>query len=373
MKTRLSAVATLSALVLAACGGAASTTSAPTGTDGAAAPASTPTTSVTGPPIEAALLTYAYADFEAVEYAVSVDQTVVMHADGDATAFDGAGDLPLDAEIHASVDNTIRYETTPEPEPDTTRIRIVADLSSATVDGTINGEPVDETATTELGVGEIPPVDVTVVVDEHGRVVEVTGDPLGGVDGLLGGGVGNLEGLGAEQLGRPVGPAFPDRPVGVGDSWTDIQESEGPSGPIVTTSTHTVVGTDVVAGHEVLVVDSVYETEGFEIDFTDFLRGLFEGLAGLGGDEGSDTSVPPEMKDMLDQLEFVMSMKPSTTTVTSWFDPDEGLVVAAEAQVASALSMRFRGPDESTGEIQSFQADIDLDQSVSYELIEPGA
>ncbi len=370
---RLSILTAVAALVTAACGGGstAPSTDAPPATS-AAAPSSS--TTAAGPAIDASLLTYAYAEMDAVEYAITVDQTMIMHADGDASAFDTAGELPLDAEIHATVDNTVRYETSPGTDPGTTRIHIAADLSSATVEGTINGEPVDETATDELGVGEIPPVDVTVVVDERGNVVDVAGAGLGDVSGLLGGGLGDVESLGTEQLARPVGPAFPDHPVGVGDSWTETTEQEGPDGPIVTTATHTVVGTDTVAGHDVLVIESVYETEGFDIDFTEFLRGLFEGFAGMGDDgDGSAATLPPETQEMLDQLEFVMSMDPSTSTVTSWFDPDEGLVVAADAQVASALSMRFRGPDESTGELVSFQADIELDQAVSYELVQPGA
>ena len=375
MKTRLLIFAATVALVATACGTDTGTTTVAPATTRPGANSSAVSVSPTGPMIDAGVLTYAYADVDTVEYAVSIEQTVVMHADGDATTFAGSTDLPLDAELHTTVDSTLRYETSPGPEPGTTTIHLVADTSTPTIEGTINGEPADATAADQLGVGDIPPVDVTVTVDEHGKIVDASAEGTGDLAGALGGGFGNLEGLGADQLRRPIGPAFPDEPIGVGDSWTDTQEVEGPDGPISTKATHTVVGTDTVAGHDVFVIKSVYETEGFQIDFTDFLRGFFEGFADLGGDATGDatTSLPPDVAEVLDELEFVIVVEPSTSDVTSYFDPEEQLIVAADAQAKGVVSMRFRGPDETTGDLVSFQADIDLDQLVSYELVGPAA
>ncbi len=362
VKIRLTALVAVLALVAAACGSDSQTaTTTPSPTSAVTAGTSS------GPVIEAALFGYGYDEVEVVEYVLTLDQALSMTADGDASGFGtGEYELPVDMQATLQAEMTLRYETSAGPDPGTTTLRITSEITDLAVQGTINGEPAGEADIAELGPGDIPPVDVTVVVDERGNVVDLQSN---GEDfGALFSGLGGLENLGTARLGRPVGPAFPEEPVGVGDTWSETTETEGPDGPIVTRATHTVVGTEMLAGREVLVVESVYETDGFSIDFTDFLRGFFEGLAETAGDEGS-----AEVGDMLDQLVFRIEVAPTTNTVTSRFDPDEGLVITAEGQDDTGLAMRFKGPNEETGEMESLDLDMTISQSLTYELVDPGA
>ncbi len=363
MKTRLRILAAVFALTAAACGGGT-----PAATDPAAPADDTASPPASGPQIAPASFQYDYDDV--VEYALTLDQTLTMRADGDASGFgDGRYKLPVEMEADVRADLTLRYETSPGPDPGTTTVRLTSEVTNLVVEGTINGEPAADTDMAQLGPTTLPPVDVTVIVDERGNVVEIesSGEDLG----ALFGGLGSLENLGTSRLGRPVGPAFPEEPVGVGDTWTETTETEGPEGPIVTRATHTVVGTDVVAGRDVLVVESVYETDGFSFDFTDFLRGFLEGFSDAAGEAGAPDE--GELQDMLEQLVFRIDVSPTTSTVTSWFDPERGLVVEADGNDDTGMAMQFQGPNEETGAMERLDVDMSITQSVSYRLLGPGA
>ena len=82
------------------------------------------------------------------------------------------------------------------------------------------------------------PIDVTVVVDQQGNVLEFSS---GALDELFGGQSFLPDtSLGSQELNRPFGPTFPDHPVDVGDTWTETSEQEGPAGmgTIVPTAEH---------------------------------------------------------------------------------------------------------------------------------------
>ncbi len=360
-RIRTAALFAAVALAAAACSTGPTLETAPT------TATETPATAATTATPEAMLLSYAYEDVDVVEYRLSIDQDLEMHVDGDVPPEEGQ-DLPIDAVIRSVIEGPVRYETSPGPDPGTTRIRIVSELTNVTVEGTVNGEPVD--GTEGLGdAGTIPPVDVTVIVDDRGAVLSVDGEALGDMTEFLGSssGFGNL---GNQQLGRPVGPAFPDEPVTVGDSWTEVTETDGPDGPIVTTATHTLVATETIGGTDVVVVESTYETEAIEIDLGELMTELFAGLAeGFEDSPGMTDEERAELEKAFDDIAFVVRIEPSTSTAVSRFSPDSGLVVSAEVDVAMTMSMFVRTPDQATGEVRSLTTDMTIRQTMAYELV----
>jgi hypothetical protein len=403
MKTRFRAAAVALALVATACtGGADSTdttiddasefaavespaTTAPSETTTTTQAPETTTTTVASagdaaeillpsgsvPPPEAKVLSYAYTPDSTLSYQVDLDQQITMFVDGDAEAMEGDEELPLDAQLGVTASSEITYEVYPGPEEGTYEVVITGDFADATVTGTVNGESIDELEEGSLtgDVASLEPISASVIVDEAGNIISALGDELD----LLGGGLGELGGLGGgatDQLGRPVGPAFPtDRELTVGDTWTETTSEEGPNGEVISaTVTHTVVDAQQIGDAVTLVIESVTETDAIEIDFTEFFRAFFEGFASLGGDESGE--LPPEMQEMLDQIEFRISVAPATANATTWFDPDSGLVRRVESQSTVAITMVFRGPDEATGEVVGFEMDMEMDQEATMALVE---
>lgn len=343
--------AALLALLLAACSG-----TAPTDTTGGAVDTSAP-----GGEVIQGSFAYNFQPGETLVYDLEVTQDITLHADGDTAAGMGTGELPLDADLQTQSVTTMTYDIAPGPDPDTYEITLDAVFDDTTITGTMNGEPLQDGDAESLAVGRLDPVSVTVVVDSQGNVISgESDDDL--IDEALGDTFGMLQGMGGSQLTRPLGPAFPEGELRVGQSWTDEQTTQGPSGPIVTTLTSTVVGTEILDGAEVVVIETVAETEAFEIDLSDFFRGVFEGFAQGGGESDADLSA------LVDQLRFVIAAEPSTATETSWFDQEAGVVKQAEQRAQVSLRMEFQAPDETTGELAGFFMDMDLDQTSRYTL-----
>ena len=335
-------------LLVSACASPAPTT------ETTAAPA--PATTAAAP--ETVALTYRYQPDSQLAYRVQVDQEISIHAEGDAGSV-GTGELPLDGDVQTAVETLMSYQVFPGPIDGTTELVVTALFEDVAVTGTMNGEAFSPSQD-DLGVSAMAPIDATFIVDETGKIVSSSLDGLGNV---FTGGFQALQGLGQENLSRPIGPRFPDRELSIGDSWTDEETVDGPSGPITTRSTHTVTGTEDVDGVETFVIESVADVEAFEIDFTEIFRAMFQGMLSFDNGEGTDA-----VAEVIDQLEFRIAVAPSRATATTWFDATAGLVRRAEMHSSTALNMTFRGPDETTGEIVGFALEMDLDQSARFDL-----
>ncbi len=397
MKTRTGAALAALALVAAACGGTTATTvddasefaavQAPATT----APSETPTTerapepttttaapagdaaeillpSGSVPPPEAKVLAYAYEPDSSLTYQVDLDQQITMFADGDAETMDSGEELPLDAQLGVVASSLMTYDVYPGPEEGTYEVVITADFSDADVTGTVNGESISDLEEGSLtgDLASLEPISSSVIIDEAGNIISDFGADLD----VFGGGLGELGGLATDELGRPVGPVFPtDEPLTVGDTWSETVTEEGPNGEQISASvTYTVIDAQTIGDATTLVIEGVSETDAIDIDFTEFFRAFFEGFASLGGEEGGE--LPPEMQEMLDQLEFRISIAPSSSVATTWFDPDSGLVRRVESESSVSMTMVFRGPDETTGEVVGFEMEMTLDQEATIALVE---
>lgn len=397
MKTRSRAALAALALVAAACGGTTATTvddasefaaveapattapSEPTTTTQAPTTSTTTVTPVDGasaallpsgsvPPPEAKVLAYAYEPDSSLTYQVDLDQQITMFADGDAEAMDSGEELPLDAQLGVVASSLMTYDVYPGPEEGTYEVVITADFSEADVNGTVNGESISDLEEGSLtgDLASLEPISSSVIIDEAGNIISESGADLD----VFGSGLGELGGLATDELGRPVGPVFPtDKPLTVGDTWSETVTEEGPNGEQISASvTYTVIDAQTIGDATTLVIEGVSETDAIDIDFTEFFRAFFEGFASLGGEEGGE--LPPEMEEMLDQLEFRISIAPSSSVATTWFDPDSGLVRRVESESSVSMTMVFRGPDETTGEVVGFEMEMTLDQEATIALVE---
>ncbi len=322
--------------------------------DTAGTPAITPAPTTTLP--ETVNLAYAYRPDTTLSYRVNIDQAISIHGEGNAGAI-GSGDLPTDGDLATTVETVMTYRAYPGPIDGTTELDVSARFEDVAVSGTMNGESISP-GSDDFGVGTIPPIDASFVVDKSGKVVSSS---LDGAANMLGGSLGSLQRLGQEFFTRPIGPRFPDRDLSVGDTWTDEDTVDGPGGPITTRSMHTVTGTEVVDGVKTVVIETESEADEFEIDLTQIFKTMFGGFT-------TDATNPEELDALLAQLEFRIAVAPTRATSTVWFDTAAGLVKKAEISADITVKMTYRGPDESTGEIAGFTMEMGLRQTARFDL-----
>ena len=346
------------ALVLAACarGDAADSTTTTVGA------------TTTQPVPEAMQLSYTLEPDTTFTYEVDLSQQIDMTTEGDAEA---AGDEQMPGAMSITLDGTTTFTHTVAegPEPGTFEVTIQGEFTDLTVEGTVDGEPADSREVPDLA--DIPPIDVTFVVDEQGNVISEetdSADPLGGLGGL--GGFGDLESLAqGTELGRLVGPPLPEEQVTVGDTWTDTTEI--PMGlsadvdPITTEMVSEVVGTESVAGVEHFVIETVTTTSMIEFDLAEFLIGFFGAFL---PDDASEED-QAELDALLEDLRFFFTIDEATGNMTTLFDADAGVSRRADVESLTHMVMDVNVPDETTGQMMGFVLDMTIDQSVQYRLV----
>lgn len=345
-------------------------------TDGDAAQTTTTqvpeaTTTSMEPAPEAMLLTYSLEPGSSIFYEVDLEQHIDLTSEGDASAA-GDEELPATMSIDLNGTTTFTHTVAEGPEPGTYEVTIQGEFTDLDVEGTIDGEPVQPGDVPD--VAEMEPIDLTVIVDEQGNPIsqpDEAGDLFGGDLGGLGG-LGGLENLapGAE-LGRFVGPPLPDEPVTVGDSWSEIVEIPMPMGlegnPVTTEINSEVTQTGTVEGEEVLVIETEMITSMIEFDLAEFLIGFFSAFL---PDDASEED-RAELDALIEDLRFLFIIDESVANMTTWFDADAGLARQAELDSATHMIMDLNMPDEATGEMMGFVLDMDINQTVTYQLVDP--
>lgn len=337
-----------------------STTSPPTTTSTTAAPATT--TAAPAPELAPAVFSYMYPSTGEIQYEMSIEQQAEVTIEGGAPEEMPPGAIGM----ITTLDGTITYQISPGPEEDTTTIRILSDLRMVENEMRMGGVTMPAPPDAEAPGFETP-IDITVVVDQQGNVLEVSSEML---DDLLGGqGFLPSTSIGSSELNRPFGPVFPDHPVDIGDTWTERSEQEGPAGmgTIVTTAEHRLVGVDEVGDRSVLVIESEYRTEAFEWDMSEFLQGMFGAFSDEPGEDEA-----PEGEDGTPEFGLLVSAGPGTVTAVTSFDPQEGLVLQGEYQAQGEVTSTMTLPDE-TGEPTSLISSVVYDQTVTFTLVSPAA
>lgn len=355
MKRQLSILSAL-ALALAAC---AQTS------DGSTTTAPEDTTTTTTPQVEAILLSYSLSAGDEYQYEVAIDQHIDLNASGDPSLM-GDEEVPGEASIDLAGSATFTHVVSDGPEPGTYEVHITGDFGDVRVSGTVDGEPFESEEAPDFA--SLDPIDVTVVVDEQGNLVQedLSGaeDPLAGMFGDLGplGGGAPAPGL---DPGQFIGPPFSDEEVAVGDTWTDEVETPWLGDPIVTDISSTVTGIEDLDGTEVYVIASNSTTSPIEFDLAEFFAGMFGALA----PEGATPEETAELEAMLEQLQFLISIDGTTADSRTWFDVEAGISRQSETTSSTDISMDMNIPDEETGEMVGFVMDLSLDQDITYRLI----
>lgn len=359
MRTRISIVLTVLALVAVACSGGgsdASSTIAPPTED----------TTTTAANAEAVLLSYSLVPGTTHEYEVELDQTIEMTSSGDTTAM-GDEALPGELSIDMVGTSTFSHTVSEGPEPGVFEVHIVGDFSDLTFSGTIDGEPVDESEIPDMA--QMEPVDITVLVDEQGNIIP--DDNEGIEDGLFGdfGGLDMLESLGggSAAFDRFAGPPLSDGEVTVGDTWSETIEVPAlpDSDPVVTQVDSEVVGVEEFDGSEVFVIETTTTTSPIEFDLAQILVGFMTAFV----PEDATDEERAEIDQLVEQLRFVISVDETVGELTTRFDPAEGLAKQTDFANTTHMVMDVNIPDETTGDLVEFAMDMTITQDVTYRLV----
>ena len=313
------------------------------------------TSSTTPVPVPSAELAYGYAPGQSLRYEVMVTQDIAFTATGDAPGF-GDASLPIDADlVTESVGNTT-YTIGSGTAAGTFALEIAARFPETRVAGTVNGDTVDslEEGGVEADLARIEPVDLTVMVNDLGRILDETDDTTA----VLGAGLAALTGLTNDLFAVPVGPTFaPGSLVTLGDRWAIDSTHGGGNRPVGARSESEVV--DIVDG--VFVIETRTVTDAYAVDFSAEFRELYLELAEL--EEGED--IDPAVRERLDAIEFAITVDEATTVEVAHFDPERGLVDSSTKTATMRLRMVFRAPDD-TGAVSGFDITLDLAQTAAF-------
>jgi len=364
MRFRTFTLIAVLALIAAACSPSANSSGSSTtegGTDSTTSTSEAPQ-AATSP--DATQLSYKLSAGETFTYDVGIDQRIEMTAEGDSGAL---GDEEIPGELAVDINGTTTFSHSVEdgPETGTYEVTIKGDFSDLEVTGTVDGEPIEDTDLPEFA--EIEPIDITVVVDEHGNIIpqeEGLGDLFGGDLGGLGD-IGQLAGPGMDP-GRFVGPPLSDEDVTVGDTWSETIELPGlmTEDPVTTEVTSEVVRVDEVDGHEVLVIDTESVTSMIEFDLAQFLVGFFTAFV---PDDASDEDTA-ELDALVEDLRFLFSIDETVANMTTWFDAEAGYARMAEFGSSMHFVMDINMPDEESGEMIGLVMDMSIAQDITYHL-----
>jgi len=353
MRARLTVMFVATAVLVAACG------------PGEATPPSSTTlpTTTTAPAAEAAVFSYSYEPGDRHDYAFALDQTLQMTvtAEGDDSLL--GGDLPGNINVTTSIAGNVSYDIAEGPEPGTRQISISGVFDELAIDGTIDGEPVDEAMIEDGAVPDLVEVpDITIVVDERGHLVSVDGAEVPEDFPFFGDPFSELGEFTSGGLGGHFGPAFPDEPLAVGDTWSSAQseEMEGVDASMSITSTYEVTGTEIRDGHEVMAIDFTTDTSEVVLDLGEMFQALFDAFGELGDGTSDPTAELP-------QITFLITVAPSTANGTVWFDQEAGIVRKFSQDTATTISMLMDFSDAEA--VVRTAVTMDLDMQLEAELL----
>lgn len=130
------------------------------------------------------------------------------------------------------------------------------------------------------------------------------------------------------SAGMPFGfgPPFPDSPLQVGDTWTTAGDRSRSAGSATFTAQHEVIREEIVAGHNTLVIESVYLTAAAEV---------------------VNRTEDPAVRTMTPAV-ITMTSGPELVETTVWFDPVTGIIVRAELERTTTAVTAFENGQTAT-------------------------
>lgn len=294
--------------------------------------------------VQAAVLTYDFQPGQDLTYGTAMRVSADMNM---SSQLSGSSEMAMAFNVAAATN----YDLSPGPEPGTTEITVTSDLGGFDVEEfTVDGQSIsDDLAFEQLGadfdLGELIP-EVTVVMDELGNIISTEVGGTAVPTDLLGGGLGDPTGsLGMSSI---FGPAFPEEGVFVGASWSHEDTVEVPFlGEVTISSSHEVIGTDVIGSREVFVIESSTSIPAFSLDLTDmvdFFEDVDAGTAAAMGLTLNDLQLmAAEFRSMMRDAEMDMSFDFGDMVETTWFDAGSGVVVRSISDVEFNMKASFSG------------------------------
>lgn len=359
MRARLTLMLAIAAVIVAACGST---------DDAAPSSSTTPAPSTTAPAAQAVAYVYSYEPGDHHEYGFTLNQNLQMkvEAEGD----DGllGEEMPGDINVVTSIAGTVSYDITEGPEPGTFQISISGVFDQLDITGTVDGEPVEEGMVEEGTIPDLVEVpDLSIVIDERGRLVSVDGEEIPDDLPFFGDPFSELGDFTSGGLNGHFGPAFPDEPLAVGDTWSFSQseEIEGLDAAMSVETTYEVTGTETLNGHTVAVIEFTTETSEVVLDLGEMFQALFDAFGEMGaelGDESEDSTVDTP------NITFLIKIAPSAAGGTVWFDQEAGIVLRSSQETVTSISMVMDFSD--TEEAVRTEVTMDLEMQLEAELLE---
>jgi hypothetical protein len=325
-----------------------------------------PAPETTAAEAEAVVYTYSYAAGDHHDYAFTLDQNLDMTVEAEENGALLGEDVPGDIEVTTSISGTVSYDIAAGPQPGTHEIAISGVFDSLEIEGTVDGENLDEELVDDGTVPDLIEVpDLTIVLDRFGNLVSVDGEDIPDDFTFFGDPFSQLGDFTSGGLGGHFGPTFPEEPLSVGDEWSISQseEVEGFDTTMSVETTYEVVGTEDVNGQTVAVVEFRTTTSAVELDLGEMFQALFDAFGEMGSELETTDTAPA-----VPELEFVISVKPSTATGTVWFDQSEGVVVKSTQSTATAIEMVMDFSDSE--ESMRTAVTMDLDMELTAELVQ---
>ncbi|MDH3260618.1 MAG: hypothetical protein OEM81_15050 [Acidimicrobiia bacterium] len=359
MRARLTVMFVATAVFAVACG---------PGQDATTPSSTTAAQSTTGPQAERVAFAYSYEPGDHHDYAFALDQNLQMTvvAEGDESLL--GADPFEDIYVTTTVSGTVAYDIAEGPEPGTRQISISGVFDELDIAGTIDGEPIDKSMVEEGTVPDLVEVpDLTIVIDERGRLVSIDGENAPEDLPFFGDPFSELGDFTTGGLGGHFGPAFPDEPLAVGDTWstTESEEMEELGTAMSITSTYEVTGMAKQGGHDVAVIEFTTETSEVVLDLGEMFQQLFDAFGELGSelsDETTDTAVETP------KITFLITVAPSSANGTVWFDQAAGVVKKYAQDTTTTISMLMDFSDAEA--VVRTAVTMDLDMALTAELLE---
>lgn len=300
------------------------------------------------------VLVYGFEPGDIYTYSVELSQHIVLSSEGSAEAV-AEQDIPGEVDVTVTAEGTFVY--TASAAASGYSLAIDGKFDNVSVTGTADGETVDDPSDLPQ-LGTIQPISEVIEVDGRGRVISdpATTPAIGATP---------LTGLGGDLV-RWVGPVLTDEPVSVGSTWTE--NSTDPTlgdEPVETTLTATLGGTETVEDTETLVIEIESTTGQADIDLAEFFAGFVGAFA-----DPDDPESEAKGKALADQLVFHITIAPSSSEGTAWFDPEAGLALrSVSTGPPTVFDMEVALPDEDTGELETYNMHLELTQTLEYSLV----
>jgi hypothetical protein len=282
------------------------------------------------------LLRYGYQPGTTLTYDLGTAVTGTLDVEGDFET--GSLDVALDMDADA----VLRYEFAEGAEPDLLDLTLTMEITD--LGGTMDEQGVTRDLSLDEVGDELQPIEAVFTIDDQGKVVAaaVDGQPLP---------TALLEGLGASPTllltPQHFGPELPEDPVAVGDRWETESVVSRFGFDVTTRGEHLIAAEETVGGRSTLRIESTVETTPLELGMADLLAAMAQ--------EGEE--VDQEMVDLMVEFfeslggELQAEVAGSTSTMTTWFDPADGVVVKVEITQPQAADVAMKGVPEMGGDL----------------------